>query len=163
MKRHRRYLILFVVLALSGGCSVITPSHHETGDYTPVVAAATGGDLAAVQEAVQKDPTLITDKEWDNATLLHDAVGHNQLDVAKYLLDKGADVNAVTTDGLTPLHMAAQNGNIEMTKLLLQRRAKVNALDAKGWTPLERAQKWGHQDEAEFLRQNGGNVGTAGG
>jgi ankyrin repeat protein len=162
MKRHRRYLILFVVLALSGGCSVITPSHHQTEDYTPVVAAATGGDLAAVQEAVQKDPTLITYKEWDNATLLHDAVGHNQLDVAKYLLDKGADVNAVTTDGLTPLHMAAQNGNIEMTKLLLHRGAKINAPDAKGWTPLDRAQKWGHQDEADFLRQNDGNLGTAG-
>jgi len=163
MKRHRRYLILFfVVLALPGGCSVIVPSHHETEDYTPVVAAATGGDLAAIQEAVQKDPALITYKEWDSATLLHDAVGHNQIDVAKYLLDKGADVNAVTTDGLTPLHMAAQNGNIDMTKLLLQRGAKINALDARGWTPLVRAQKWGHQDEAEFLRQNGGNGGTAG-
>jgi ankyrin repeat protein len=163
MKRHRRYLILFfVVLALSGGCGVITPSHHQTEDYTPVVAAATGGDLTGIQEAVQKDPTLITYKEWDNATLLHDAVGHNQLDVAKYLLDKGADVNAVTTDGLTPLHMAAQNGNIEMTKLLLERDAKINALDAKGWTPLNRAQKWGHPDEAEFLRQHGGQEGTAG-
>jgi len=32
MKRHRRYLILFfVVLALSGGCGVITPSHHQNG------------------------------------------------------------------------------------------------------------------------------------
>jgi ankyrin repeat protein len=162
MKRHRRDLILIVVLALSGGCSIITPSHHQTEDYTPVVAAATGGDLAAIQEAVQKDPTLITYKEWDNATLLHDAVGHNQLDVAKYLLDNGADDNAVTTDGLTPLHMAAQNGNIEMTKLLLQRGAKINAFDAKGWTPLDRPQKWGHQDEVEFLKQNGGNVGTAG-
>jgi ankyrin repeat protein len=162
MKRHRRYLILFVVLALSGGCSVITPSHHQTEDYTPVVAAATNGDLASVQEAVQKDPAALTYKEWDSATLLHDAVGRNQLDVAKYLLDKGADVNAVTTDGLTPLHMASQNGNIEMTKLLLERGAKINALDAKGWTPLDRAQKWGHQDEAVFLRAHGGQVGTAG-
>jgi tankyrase len=163
MARHLRYLILFVVLVLSNACSVITPSHHKTEDYTPVVAAATGGDLAVVQEAVQKDPALITYKEWDSATLLHDAVGHNQLDMAKYLLDKGSDVNAVTTDGLTPLHMAAQNGNIGMTKLLVQWGAKINALDAKGWTPLDRAQKWGHEDEVELLRQRGGHEGTVGG
>jgi ankyrin repeat protein len=162
MKRYRHYPILsFLLLTLSSGCGLITPSHHRTEDYTPVVAAATAGDLNTVREAVHSDPTLVKYKEWDNATLLHDAVGQNHMDVAKYLLEEGADVNAVKTDGVTPLHMAARNGNTEMTKLLLERGAKIDAIDAKGWTPLDRAQKWGHQDTAEFLRQQGGHEGTA--
>jgi ankyrin repeat protein len=116
-----------------------------------------------VREAVEKDPSLVKATEWENATLLHDTVGQNHLDVAKYLLDKGADVNATTKDGLTALHMAAQNGNIGIITLLLERRAAIDALDAKSWTPLDRAEKWGHTDAAEFLRQRGGHEGNASG
>src|ERR1700676_5192000 len=112
MKRHRRYLILFLALAtiLIGCGGLVSPSAHRIEDYTPVFAAAAGGDLAAVQIAVDKDPTLVSATEWGKATLLHDAVGQNYQDVATFLLDKGADVNAITSDGITALHMAAQNG-----------------------------------------------------
>jgi ankyrin repeat protein len=160
MKRRRHYLILlFLLSTLTGDCSLIIPSHHPTEDYTPVFAAAASGDLATVRGSVDMDPALLKSREWDNATLLHDAVGHNQLEVAKYLLDKGADVNAVTADGLTPLHMAAQNGNINIIKLLLERGPRVNALDSKGWTPLDRAKKWGHPDAVKFLKEHGGVEG----
>jgi ankyrin repeat protein len=162
MKLHRRYLFLLLALStFSVGCGLISPSHHRTKDYTPVVAAATAGDLATVQDAVEKDPTLPQYKEWENATLLHDAVAQNHTEVAIYLLDKGADVNAVKTDGVTPLHMAARNGNIGMITLLLERGANINDLDSQGWTPLDRAKKWGHRDPAEFLQQHGGHKGKA--
>ena len=118
-------------------------------------AAAAGGDLPTVREAVGKDPYLVKATEWDNATLLHDAVGQNHQEVSAYLLDKGAEVNAVTADGLTPLHMAAQNGNLDIIKLLLERGAKIDAIDSKGWTPLDRAVKWDHPGAADFLRQHG--------
>src|ERR1700676_3341395 len=102
---HRYFLILLFCLGtFLNGC---TPSDHRTEAYTPVFAAATGGDLTAVGTAVDKDPALVKAREWDNATLLHGAVGQNHQDVAAYLLDKGADANAVTKDGITALHMAA--------------------------------------------------------
>lgn len=164
MKRQRYYVIFWFALAtLISGCALISPSNHRTEDYTPVFAAATGGDLPAVREAVDKDPSLITATEWDNATLLHDAVGQKRQSVAAYLLDKGADVNAVTKGGLTPLHMAAQNGDIAMMTLLLEpgRNTKIDSVDSKGWTPLDRAVKWDHPDAAEFLKQHGAHAGTA--
>src|SRR6266496_570425 len=103
MKSYRHYLALLVALStlalgcatLSVGCGIISPSHHPTEDYTPVVAAATAGDLAKVRDAVDKDPRLLEYKEWDGATLLDDAVAQNHMDVAAYLLDKGTDVNTV--------------------------------------------------------------------
>jgi ankyrin repeat protein len=157
MQRARHTLLLYTLAAVLSGCLPVSQSNHPTLDYTPVAAAATSGDLATVRTAVGNDPSLVkAATDWDHATLLHDAVQQNHQDVATYLLDKGADVDAVTSDGLTPLHMAAQNGNVEMCTLLLARGAKINAVDAKGWTPLDRALKWAHPTAAEFLRQHGG-------
>jgi hypothetical protein len=131
------------------------PATHLTEAYTPVFAAAAGGDLTTVRGAVNRNPALLKATDWDNATLLHDAVGQKQQGVAAYLLDRGADPNAVTKHGLTALHMAAQNGDIVIIKLLLEprRKTKIDPVDSKGWTPLDRAVKWGHPDAAEFLRQ----------
>jgi len=160
MKRYGYFLILpLVLVTIYGGCALIAPSHQRTEDYTPVFAAASGGDLSTLKKDVDADPTLLRATEWDNATLLHDAVQQNHLDAATYLLDKGADINAVTRDGLTPLHMAAQNGNIGIITSLLGRGAKIDPVDAKGWTPLDRAINWGHPDAAELLRRHGAHAG----
>jgi ankyrin repeat protein len=163
IKRHRCIFIFCIALApLLGGCGLALPSQYRTQDYTPVVAAAVGDDLATLRRALDKDPALINMREWDDATLLHDSVGQNHLDVAKYLLNRGADANAVTHDGLTALHMAAQNGNIAIIALLLERGANVNPIDSKGWTPMDRAVKWGHPDAAKVLRRSGGKGGASG-
>src|SRR5665213_1679948 len=163
MKSSYRVLLSFALATLISACALISPSNHRTEDYTPVFAAATGGDLPLVREAVNKDPSLIKKTEWDNATLLYDAVEQKRQNVATYLLDKGADVNAVTKDGLTPLHMAAQNGDITIITLLLEpgRKTKIDPIDSKGWTPLDRAVKWDHPDAAEFLRQHGAHEGNS--
>jgi ankyrin repeat protein len=167
MRAHRHHLIIFSCLVVLFASStllyvfdVFGPSGHPTEQYTPVVAAAAAGDLATVRAAVDEDPSLLRVKGWENQTLLHVAVGQNHQNVTAYVLDKGADVNAVTTEGLTPLHMAAQNGNIAIITLLLEREAKIDALDVKGWSPLDRAIKWEHPDAADFLRQRGGHPGT---
>ena len=143
------------------GCALVVPSNHRTEEYTPVFAAATRGDLAAVRAAVEKDPSLLRATEWERATLLHDAVDHKRQEVAKYLLDRGVDANATTTQGLTPLHMAAQNGDVPMIALLLAagRTTRINPVDARGWTPLDRAVKWKHPEAATFLIAHGAHAG----
>jgi ankyrin repeat protein len=49
----------------------------------------------------------------------------NELAVRK-LLEKGADVNARSTDGATPLHVAAAKDNPKIVRLLLHAGAEVN-------------------------------------
>jgi len=163
--KHQHHVFLALAFAtLISCCGLISPSNHRTEDYTPVFAAATSGDLTTVREAVDRDPALLNATEWDNATLLHDAVGQKHQDVALYLLDKGANVNAVTKEGLTALHMAAQNGDIAIITILLEpgRKTKIDPVDSKGWTPLDRAVKWDHQGAAEYLRQRGAHEGPSG-
>jgi ankyrin repeat protein len=161
MNKRRRYLaLLFVLLMFSGGCSLFIPSHHKTEDYTPIVEAAERCDLATVQQAVHKDPAILTFTEWEGATLLHDAVGHDCKDETEYLLDAGADVNARKNDGVTALHIAARNGDIEIMEVLLKHGANINVVDSKGWTPLDRAEKWNQPAAAKYLKSHGGHKGT---
>jgi ankyrin repeat protein len=129
-------------------------------DYTEVVQAATEGNIPVVRAALDRDPGLLKRPEWKRATLLHNAVGHDEEEMAAFLIERGARVNAKTSDGLTPLHMAAQNGNIPIITLLLNHRARINPVDGKGWTPVDRAVKWRHPEAAQFLRTRGGRPGT---
>jgi ankyrin repeat protein len=55
-------------------------------------------------------------------------------DVARLLLEHGADVNARGIDLSTPLHVAAQYGRVEVVRVLLEHRADVGAEDDDGKT-----------------------------
>lgn len=60
-------------------------------------------------------------------------------EVAKLLIDAGADVNVAREDGQTPLHIVAKNFHVGVAKLLLDAGANVNVVDKKGRKPCERA------------------------
>ncbi len=58
------------------------------------------------------------------------------VETARYLLDHGADVNAVGEFGWTPLHCAAYQGLTDVIELLVDRGAKTETKDKLGQTPL---------------------------
>lgn len=133
MRRRISFVgILAGVFALSGCAGILTPSHHAPEEYGAVFAAASAGDIPTLRRDIDDNPHLLKATEWEGRTLLHDAADKSQLDAARYLLDRGADVNAVTTDGRTALHMAAQRGDIAIITLLLSRGAVIDKRDAKG-------------------------------
>lgn len=49
---------------------------------------------AAVRKLLEEDRTLVQARDYDNRTPLHVAALHGWIDVAKCLIDYGADVNA---------------------------------------------------------------------
>jgi ankyrin repeat protein len=51
-------------------------------------------DAAAVRKLLQEDPSLVNATDYDNRTPLHVASLHGWIDVAKCLIEFGADVNA---------------------------------------------------------------------
>lgn len=72
-------------------------------------------------------------------TLLHQAIENNQTDVAKYLVDKGADLNLPDTKGNTPLHIATKNNQTEVTKYLVDKGARLDLQNNEGKIPLDMA------------------------
>ncbi len=76
-------------------------------------------------------------KDANGSTLIHYAVTNNQVDIAKLLIDRGADIHAhYGEDKHTVLHLAVLHEDGEMTKLLLDRKANPDALDIFDYTPL---------------------------
>lgn len=77
-------------------------------------------------------------------TCLTIAASTNQLNLAKHLLDGGANVDTSTANrGLTPLHIAAERGFEAMVALLLNAGASPHVRSNSGSTPLYRAARGG--------------------
>ena len=102
------------------------------------------------------------------ATPLHIAILSDQREVARFLIDKGANINAPAKDehGGTPLHWAAVLGRVELARQLIIAEANVNARDKNGYTPLDATtyeqfseSKYRHEI-AELLRDKGGESGN---
>ena len=70
----------------------------------------------------------------------------------RWLLDRGADVNAaLTNNGFTSLMMACEKGHLEIVRELLQQGADVKAVTAFKQTSLMVACMGGHIDIARLL------------
>ncbi|XP_063163484.1 poly [ADP-ribose] polymerase tankyrase-2 isoform X2 [Candoia aspera] len=80
--------------------------------------AAKKGCLARVKKLCSPDNVNCRDTQGRHSTPLHLAAGYNSLDVAEYLLQHGADVNAQDKGGLIPLHNAASYGADDVSALL---------------------------------------------
>jgi ankyrin repeat protein len=135
--------------ALNVSISLLQDAGGRTQYDAPGVVATIRGDLHSIRELLQRSPSLI-ERRYPNlnigstagrmltlkgATLLHVAAEFGQAEVARWLLDVGANVNApalIDSEGLggqTPIfHVATQNGNfgIELVRLFLSRGADLN-------------------------------------
>lgn len=77
---------------------------------------------------------------------------HGHRAVVDFLIEHGADVNALGKDGSTPMKVAADNGHFELVALLWKRGANIHATSGTtGQTPLHSASWSGHLKIVQFL------------
>jgi hypothetical protein len=93
--------------------------------------------------------------DGDRNTLLMLACYHDQLETARMLLARGAEVDRRNSRNQTPLGGVAFKGYVEVARLLLKNGAAVDADNGNGMTPLMFAEMFGRTDVAEILRAAG--------
>merc|ERR1719232_2138070 len=75
----------------------------------------------------------------------------DKTEVARLLVDSGADCDAETKAGYTPLHVAAHFGQVNMVKFLLANGVRVNVQNELGYSPLHQAAQQGHSQIVNLL------------
>ena len=88
-------------------------------------------DLSFIEHLIQKGADVNFKNTSDGWRSLHYAISCGSDDMARLLIEQGADVNAIADDGTTPLILAAKNDSVFIAKLLLEKGADVNWRDMK--------------------------------
>jgi ankyrin repeat protein len=86
-----------------------------------------------------------------NYTPLHLAVREESVEIARMLIDAGADLDVQDKWERTPLHWAAVYGRVEITRMLIDAKADVNVQDKWDNTPLHWAAIKGNEEIAQML------------
>jgi ankyrin repeat protein len=114
-------------------------------------------DRAAVRALVARHADL-DEPQVDGTTALHWAVRQDDLEIAKLLIDAGANVKAANRYGVTPLSLACVNGNASIVELLLTAGADPNTALPGGETALMTAARTGNPGAVQSLIAHGANV-----
>ena len=94
--------------------------------------------LIEVITLIQSDPgaVRIRTEPTFQCTPLHVASELGHVEICRYLLDHGAEIDSRRSDGRTALHISCRVGNAEITRLLLSRGADIAAVCNRDVTSL---------------------------
>lgn len=125
---------------------------HATSDAILCFACENKDCLEIVELLLKAGANVNVIGGFRNCTPLHVATEHNLVEVARRLLQAGADVHTRDGNGWTPFLNAALRGSVEMIRLLIDSGSDVKAVDLEKRDPYDLASKWGKQETAAFLK-----------
>lgn len=134
---------------LARGFDPNTP--NEKGQAALLLAIQSDSPKTALVLAKHPQTRVNTQTHLDETPLMLAAI-HNQLELAKILIQRGADVNK---PGWTPLHYAATRGHREMMRLLIENDAYIDSDSGNGTTPLMMAAYFASPLAVKLLLEEG--------
>ena len=143
------FVLFSFALICIGGCAQIHSLHVavNTNDFEAVRSLIDEGhDVNELRASCEFMNKRIRDCSNDQhpIPLLYITIFHNNIDIAKLLIDNGANVNLKTEDGMNPLLMATLVERLDIVELLIDNGADVDIKTEYGSTPLHAALKLGH-------------------
>ena len=126
--------------------------------YSPLGIAIKKGNLPIVKILLMysANPNI---QCRSNDYPLEFALSFGHTEIAKLLLEHGADINQGTFLEQTPLHYF--RGQLEIVKFLIEHGANVNQRDELGYTPLHFAAADGYLETLLFLIKHNANINSA--
>lgn len=125
----------------------------STQGFTPLGIASHFGkeDIVRLLLTHSADPNVSSQNGY-SVYPIHSALANNYSNIAKMLIEAGAEVNALQHGSLSPLHLAAQHGNIDLIILLLENGADINTMTTTGYSASDLASNKGFHEIAEILK-----------
>lgn len=101
-----------------------------------ILRVAEKNRLVRLVQLIHQQPSVVNQTDSDGYTPLHRASYGGHRDCVKYLLKKGANIEARTDEDWTPLHCAVRWNNIVVAEELVKAGANINAQSNGGNSPL---------------------------
>ncbi|MDR2991024.1 MAG: ankyrin repeat domain-containing protein [Burkholderiaceae bacterium] len=121
----------------------------DANGQNALMMAAWAGQMDIAKELVDKG-AAVNKPGW---TPLHYAASKGQVDMIRYLLGLGADIDAGSPNGSTPLMIAAGYGSPESVKLLIESGADISKRNQLGLSALDIAKRYQRPDAIRLLTQ----------
>jgi ankyrin repeat protein len=152
-----------ILLATYYGRNEIAKVLLERGVEPDIFEASAVGLLERVFEILNERPGMVNQYADDGFTPLGLASFFCHPNVARLLIERGADVNAASNNNqsVAPLHSAVSRRQIIIAEALLNAGANVNARQQSGVTALHQAAHNGHAEMVRLLVAHGADVHAA--
>jgi len=150
--RFVQYLLIIVVIIHVAGC--VMDSKVVRLKYATI-----NGDSNIVKSLLAEHRDIIINaKDKKGNTALMYAASNDKIDIAKTLLDAGADVNAINKRRSTALIIAAWHGRVDIVEVLINAGADVSVKNKDGNTALKIAAEINDQKKITSLLVEAGAV-----
>jgi ankyrin repeat protein len=120
--------------------------------------AATFGRVDRLRTLLEEDPERVNERSPDGFTPLHLALFGGSEDAARLLIERGADLEALSTASFArvrPLGTAVFVGSVPLVTLLLDAGADPNGAGEGGAMPLDAAVQNGDRELIDLLTARG--------
>lgn len=144
------------MLLAAGAKKDVTDDKGNTA-YTYAAKFPAIAQMLAPQTAPQAQPSNASVDEDYNLMV---AAQSGDLASAKKAIAAGANVNAMSGNGLSAIMYAAAKGHTDIVRLLLKAGANIEAKAKNSVTPLMLAANYGHTEAVKALIQAGANIET---
>jgi len=141
---------LYVVI-----CCIIIGGVSAQGN-TDIFEIARKGNVTEAKEIIKANPKAVNLVNVEGFSPLILASYRGNTEVAKYLIENGANINAKSSMG-TPLMAAVVKGNLEIVNMLLDKKADANISDPNGMTALIYASMFKNYEATKLLIRSGAN------
>ena len=150
-----------------GLSAVLTAAYHQQPEIVGLLIkrrpklslydACAIGRLDRVKAILKRKPRLLNEFSPDGFQPLGLAAFFGHTDVARFLIESGADVDTPSQNGLkvTPLNSATAGRHYEIAMLLLERGANPNMRQSGDFVPLHAAAQNGQIEMVKILLQYG--------
>ena len=151
-----RWIGAFAVVALMAGIVYVYIAKIRDSGPAPWVRLIESGSVADLDQWMESNDTPLDVQDEEGRGLLQVAIEADRVEMVRFLIEEGIDINIADRKGYVPLYYCLKNP--ELSGLLLENGADVNAAGPMRTTPLHEAVREGYVKTMERLFQYGARV-----